>query len=310
MKNKILKIILIVGVLFFIVVGGVLTFIIYSLPSAHHISEAMTAPQKKMSQLNSQQNDVNTSADQTFSDQRPSAVESSTDSSIPTAKKETYGRQGLDNLIDPDIPLSDFCQSLKNSKSGSLNTAEFNSQFKKSVDDSAADPRIQAAKPLFRTIFREPKMRELILDAQTAVENKDENFWQKAAFYSKAVLAFQALISNKAELEAVSDRSYLFFKMNELISKKPELISDQRIQNFCTQTEDAFNTNQEVQFDQEKKNFERVLSEVGVGFAEINYNPNYKTAFDFSMQGQSMQLNGGWLEELFSKIENKPQTPQ
>ena len=53
-------------------------------------------------------------------------------------------------------------------------------------------------------------MKDLILEVKSAVENKEENFWQKAAFYSRAALAFQAMVNNKPELEAVSDRSYLF----------------------------------------------------------------------------------------------------
>ena len=95
--------------------------------------------------------------------------------------------------------------------------------------------------------------------------------------------------------------------MNELVSKRPELLNDDRLLKFCNETENAFNTNQPVEFDQEKKNFERILSELNATAADAKYDPNYKTKFDIVYDGKSLQLNGGWLEEMFP---NKPTDPQ
>lgn len=307
MKNKILKTLLVLGVLFFITVGGVLAFIVYSLPSTKKISEALSGASASSAQT---QSSAQLSSDISQMDKSNFTAESN-DSTIPTQAesadaKSSLDRKGLDNLIDPTVPLSDFCQSLRNSKSGAMNPAEFNEGFKKSVETknrgTESDPRIQALKPLLRTIFREPQMQELITEAASAVENKEENFWQKAAFYSKAAMAFKAMLANKDELNAVGDRSYLFFKMSELMAKRPELIADQRLQKFCVDTEIAFNTNQPVQFDQEKKNFERILDEVGVSASDIKYNPDYKSNFDIDFDGKSLQLNGGWLEELIAQL--------
>ncbi len=41
MKNKIFKIIIVLGLLFFIIIGGILTFIIYALPSTKTIGQAV-----------------------------------------------------------------------------------------------------------------------------------------------------------------------------------------------------------------------------------------------------------------------------
>ncbi len=301
MKNKILKTLLVLGVLFFVIVGGILTFIVYSLPSTKKISEAVTG--RSESSENSQIPNLaqSNSSDQTAWTDSEAVIESMDSTAVTPGQpkgKSNLDRKGIDNLIDPNRPLSDFCVSLKNAKPNGMNPSEFNTQFKNSVEGIELDPRIQAFKPLLRTIFREPKMQELISEATSAVENKQENFWQKAAFYSKAALAFQAMIANKAELNAVGDRSYLFFKMTELVAKKPELVNDQRLQKFCADTESAFNTNQPVEFDQEKKNFERIMDEVGVSTDDIKYDPNYKSNFDIHFDGKSLQIDGGWLEEL------------
>lgn len=304
MKNKILKTLLVLGVLFFITVGAVLSFIVYSLPSTKKISQAFTGRSDSSEKSLPQISTISNSSDQTAGDGSEAVLESSDSTTVSEEPrgKSSLDRKGIDNLIDPNRPLSDFCGSLKNAKqnvnSNGMSPSEFNTQFKNSVEGFDLDPRIQAFKPLLRTIFREPKMQELITEATNAVEKKEENFWQKAAFYSKAAMAFQAMIANKAELNAVGDRSYLFFKMTELVAKKPELLNDQRIQKFCADTESAFNTNQPVQFDQEKKNFERIMDEVGVRSEDIKYDPNYKSNFDVNFDGKSLQIDGGWLEEL------------
>jgi hypothetical protein len=304
MKNKILKTLLVLGVLFFIIVGGVLAVIVYSLPSTKKISQAFTGRSDSSEKSLPQISTISNSSDQTAGDGSEAVLESSDSTTVSEEPKgkSSLDRKGIDNLIDPNRPLSDFCGSLKNAKqnvnSNGMSPSEFNTQFKNSVEGFDLDPRIQAFKPLLRTIFREPKMQELITEATNAVEKKEENFWQKAAFYSKAAMAFQAMIANKAELNAVGDRSYLFFKMTELVAKKPELLNDQRIQKFCADTESAFNTNQPVQFDQEKKNFERIMDEVGVRSEDIKYDPNYKSNFDVNFDGKSLQIDGGWLEEL------------
>lgn len=301
MKNKILKTLLVLGVLFFIIVGGVLAFIVYSLPSTKKISEAVTGRSESSEKFPTQISTKSNSSDTTEWVESDAVIDSTDSTATAQGQpkgKSSLDRKGIDNLIDPNRPLSDFCVSLKNAKPNGMNPSEFNTQFKNSVEGFDLDPRIQAFKPLLRTIFREPKMQQLISEATSAVENKEENFWQKAAFYSKAAMAFQAMIANKDELNAVGDRSYLFFKMTELVARKPELVNDQRIQKFCTDTESAFNTNQPVEFDQEKKNFERIMDEVGVRSEDIKYDPNYKSNFDVNFDGKSLQIDGGWLEEL------------
>ena len=78
-------------------------------------------------------------------------------------------------------------------------------------------------------------------------------------------------------------------------------MADERLKKFCEDTETAFNTNVPVQFDQEKKNFERLLSEVGIDSASIGYDPNYKTEFAVVMGESNLHLTGGWLQEVFTK---------
>jgi hypothetical protein len=300
MKNKILKTILALGVLFFVCVGGILAFIIYSLPSAKSIGQAVGGKPTTQVQIEKPET-VSTNSN---TENQIESPDQSAPVGTQTQKNETqHDTQKLNSndigfLTDPNIPLSDFCQHLKNAKNRQMTAAEFNTEFQKSFEGGDSDPRIQSMLPLMRTIFREPKMQDLIFDAQAAVENQDENFWQKAAFYTKAALAFQALLANKSELEAVSDRSYLFFKMNSLVASRPELMNDGRIQTFCEDTENAFNTNQPVQFENEKKNFERLMAELDIQPSDIGYDSNYKTKLEFVRDDKSIQLKGGWIEEL------------
>ena len=40
------------------------------------------------------------------------------------------------------------------------------------------------------------------------------------------------------------------------------------------------------------------MDEVGVRSEDIKYDPNYKSNFDVNFDGKSLQIDGGWLEEL------------
>lgn len=303
MKNKIFKIIIVLGLLFFIIIGGMLTFIMYALPSTKTIGQAVGG--QKTAQAEQIQNSDIQSGDQTEMFGPVSNDSTSADVSKSEEKNtvDQLNRDLMSDLMDADRPLSNFCISLKNAKSGRLSSSDLSSGFVKGIDPDTADPRIQAMKPLLRSVFRQQTMKELILEAEAAIQNKEENFWQKAAFYSKAAMAFRDLVANKSELEAVSDRSYLFIKINELVAKRPDLLNDDRLQKFCNDTENALNTNDPVQFEQEKKNFERILTEMNVAPTEIKYDSNYKTKLDAVYDGMSMRLEGGWLEEVFP---NKP----
>ena len=203
MKNKILKTLLVLGVLFFVIVGGILTFIVYSLPSTKKISEAVTG--RSESSENSQIPSLaqSNSSDQTAWTDSEAVIESMDSTAVTPGQpkgKSNLDRKGIDNLIDPNRPLSDFCVSLKNAKPNGMNPSEFNTQFKNSVEGIELDPRIQAFKPLLRTIFREPKMQELISEATSAVENKQENFWQNGTKIQRRRPRWSGLCHGSAEL--------------------------------------------------------------------------------------------------------------
>lgn len=301
-KSKlIIKVLLVFAAVVIVLAAGAVAFIVYHLPSRNVLSSAILNPSK-----GSNIAPVNDTAVTTQSIPEPPPVlnPNAPPSSATTQVTQTSAlnsRAGLDDLINPNKPISNFCSSLKNARVGAMTPQETNQAFQLSLDEATADPRAQAIKPLFRYILRIPQMQDLIneVNAAAVAGQAEESFTDKAAFYAKVVAAFAAMNTHKSDFEAIADRSYLYYNLNKAVASKPELVADERVKKFCDDTENAFNTNQAVEFEQEKKNFERLLAELNIDQKAIGYDPNYKTTFEIKRDSQSLRLDGGWIEEAF-----------
>lgn len=304
--NLILKVLLICAAVVVFSIAGFIAFILYHLPSGNQLSAAILKPGQRanIAAVNDSMTVTSATAEPPpVTGTQPPAVAAPPAPASPTTTVQTLNsRAGLDDLVNPSKPLSNFCSSLKNAKTGKMNTQEVNRAFQLSLDEATADPRAQALKPVFRYILRLPAFQDLIATVNAASTKQEvESLMEKAAFYSKVVAAAAAMRAHKEDFEAISDRSYLFYKLNEVVAQRPEALADERLKKFCDDTESAFNNNVPVQFDQEKKNFERLLSELNVEPSSIGYNPDYKTNFDIQLGEKNLTLKGGWLEESFAK---------
>lgn len=302
-SRVIFKVLLIVAAVVVFSVAGFIAFIFYHLPAANQLSAGILNQSKKAHMASTSP----ASPEATGAMEPPPPVVNDPNNPPPVTQEvkehkiQTFNsRAGLDDFINPNKPLSNFCSSLKNAKAGKMDPQETGRAFQASLDEATADPRAQSLKPLFRYILRMPELQELISVAEKAAGQAEEGFAEKAEFYGKAVSAFIAMRAHKQDFEAIADRSYLFYKLNSVVAQKPELLADERLKKFCEDTESAFNNNVPVQFDQEKKNFERLLSEVGVDSSSIGYDPNYKTEFSIVMGKSNLNLTGGWLQEAFA----------
>ena len=300
--KKAFKIILVVLTILFFVVTGVIAFFIHSLPSMKSVSQVLTT----QTGAKSTKSDIHlpkpaptsslVTSSETHSATLSSAERTTENHSNSTDSK--ISQEGLESLTDPKTPLVDFCRHLSLAKSGSMEPAEFNKAFNDSLSGQSFDPRIQAMKPLLKSIFRQPKLQDLIYEAQRATENGEDTFWQKAAFYSKAAVAFQEMLSHKKNFETIGDRTYLLLKLNDLVAKHPQLATDPRVLQYCEVSEVSLNQSANFSYDIEKSNLLRLLAETGSSPQEIGFNPQYQTVFDIQFDGKSLQLKGGWLEEL------------
>lgn len=304
-SRVILKVLLIFAVVVVFSVAGFIAFIFYHLPAANQLSAGILNQSKKAHMAATTPASPEVAAG-TMEPPPPVVNDPNNPPPVTQEVKEhkiqTFNsRAGLDDLMNPNKPLSNFCSSLKNAKAGKMDTQETNRAFQASLDEATADPRAQSLKPLFRYILRMPELQDLIAVAEKAAGQAEEGFTEKAEFYGKAVSAFMAMRAHKQDFEAIADRSYLFYKLNSVVAQKPELLADERLKKFCEDTESAFNNNVPVQFDQEKKNFERLLSEVGIDSSSIGYDPNYKTEFAIVMGKSNLNLTGGWLQEAFAR---------
>ena len=221
----------------------------------------------------------------------------------PAVTNHQITKKTIEDLTSTNQPLSDFCKSLSKAKAGSIPEAELNEAF----DSAQSDPRIQATKPLIRYISRLPKMHDLVTDLKQAADRSDDSFVEKAQFYASAYAAFSDVKEHRTDIESILDRSYLFLGLNNLVAKKPELLNDLRVQNFCATTEQLFNEGSPVDFQSEKNHFLSLLQDSGVKPNEIDFNPDYKSNILFNFDGKALSFTGGWLDDLVSPSEPQPE---
>lgn len=295
--NKFFKTIVIGSLVVVAVVFLLIGFAFYKLPSAQSISKVVkqSMPKPPLSGDSSAEPKVAPSASSVAAAAVDNKDDSDDDEDAETAE---LNEKVFRDLTAPENPLSNFCGSLKNAKTGVFSEQSFNQAFLDSIEPDKQDPRIQAAKPLFRYILRLPKMNQFVAEVEAAVEKDDQGILDKAQFYASAYSAFSEMKEHQVDLESVLDRGYLFIGLNNLIAKKPELVNDPKVQSFCNNTENLFNQSSPVDFDREKKDFLSLLHDSGVQPNDISFNPNYKTKVDLNLDGKALTLQGGWLEDI------------
>lgn len=316
-KKKILKIIgYSLGTLFvlFIALIGV---IFYHLPSAKEIGEYFKKEIPKIDQPRMQEQVLESA--ESFSES-VAALSTGDESQVvepaqPARSRSNVSSETLRKFLDPETPVSEFCNKLGNASSGPMKVfaAQTDEERNQLEEKDFSDLRLEAIMPLVKNVIEKPEMKKLVtmlvqtegLDESQKQVLEEEGILSKAQFYAQGFLAYRELKSNIEEHEAVVDRTYLFYKLNDLIALKPDLKDDQRVLKFCEDSERLFNTRTPVQFENEKQTFERLMAEVGIDQQQIKYNPDYKTKLSVGSTGNSLNIGGGWLNELVpDKVKN------
>lgn len=285
------------GVLIFVVIGGV-AFLIHSLPSTKSISEVFHKKEVILQKSNLNLNKSDSLAE------KPEARAISEDLSLsdpaPVEEKDLILKENvLQSLLNPEEPLSDFCRHLSRSSSELIPNQEMNQAFLTSENSEEKDPRVQALKPILKYFFQQPEIIDFIQQAQSLQAQEGSEFWNKAAFYTQALSVFNKVLENKTKLEGVADQSYLLLKMNDLVAKKPELLSSPLLTQYCAGVENKLNQNGVTDFHKDKQDFLSLLDQLRVSPQEIGFDPEYQTRFDLKFDGESILLEGGWVDERF-----------
>lgn len=303
MGKKIFKVVGITAGILFLLFLILVVVVFYNLPSARDINKFFKkSPQHIVESQAQSESTIHQIPQQTSPVAQPDGV-------TTTDKEQTHNMNGkqLKSFLDESTPVSEFCHKLNKAKSGPIRIFEdSHKNLEELKSEEYSDLRLDALQPLAKTILQKPAMQKLVttilelehLDKNQIQDLEEEGIFSKAYFYAQAFQAFNELKSNLNEYEDVVDRSYLFLKLNDLIALKPDLQNDQRVQKFCEDTEYLFNSHKPVEFENEKKNFERLIGELGVEPQQIKYNPDYKTTLNVNYSKNSLQMSGGWLTDL------------
>lgn len=309
MGKKIFKIVGYSLGVFFLLLFILVGVIFYHLPSAQEIGNFFKKeiPPINQPQIKNQNSAVGSASDVT----NEQATEEHNNSDVNQERKiinKNLSTAELKKFLDKDTPVSDFCDKLSFARSGPMKvfSVQNDQEAKKLSDEDMSDLRIDAIMPLAKMILKKPEMQKLtamILQSENLNEEQkqelaSQGILDKAHFYAQIYSTYVELKNNLKEYESVVDRTYLFYKLNDLIALKPDLQNDERVQKFCDENEYLFNSYTPVEFDHEKASFERLISELGVSQEQIKYDPNYKTSLDIKFSANSLQMSGGWLNEV------------
>lgn len=304
--KKFLKILGVVAATLAVVLVIILVLIIRALPSPSEIGRYMKPSTVKSALKKPDPAQAEKAAE-------TAAAETAKEESAPAATSETtkkYSIKGdteeekkiLDDILNPNQPLSQFCNYLRNapqSNTKGYTFTEFGQKFKDSVMSEDKDPIIQAIKPTLRFVMQLPQMKEMIRQAQEAADKGEtDSLMQKAAFYKQALGAYTELLSHKVEAEEVMDRSYQMMIMAKVIAEKPQLLSDNRVDDYCRSIESAINSKTKVSWSEEQNEFSKFLEETGVDPKSVGYDPNYKTKLDTTYGPAGLNMKGGWIDSV------------
>jgi hypothetical protein len=329
-KTKTAKILKILGIVFGIGVFfiiAILAIIFYNLPTAKQLGGYFKKDKSSQTQSikgHTAQVDAlaaATSGDLKSNDAQPNTSDEIVAEGEPDKIKEF---EKLKEFIDEKTPAMAFCNKLSQAKTGPLQAlsekthkeiknvdgtkTQVNSTF--DTEELGDDLRLEAIKPFFKTVLRQPEMQRLISmviqddEFRNATAEEKEGMFSKALFYKQAYSAYAEMKENLPEYESIVDRSYLMYKLNDLMVLKPELQTDPRIMKFCEESEQQSNAYAPVDFASEKQVFERLIQELNIDPKALRYDPNYKTTLKLDFSGNNLQIGGGWLNELM------PQAPE
>ncbi len=318
-KTKSLKFFKILGIIFglglsmLIIVLGV---IFYNLPSAQQLGSYFKKEKTVKTKIAEEKlEQVTVSTDQTAAVLSDQPINDYKDTSNLKQIDHAQELEKLKEFLDDKTPAISFCGKLNFARTGpieGLNPSNLKNE-KSGTSRGEIDPddlsrsddlRLEAIKPFFKTVLKQPQMLKLITMVISDEEfrngsNVDQaGLFDKALFYKQAYSAFSEMKQNLPNYESIVDRSYLMYKLNDLIAFKPDLQNDPRITKFCEESEQQFNIQAPVEFDKEKQVFERLVQELGVDPQAIGYDPHYKTKLDLDFSGNNLQISGGWLNEL------------
>lgn len=323
-KSKTAKILKILGIIFgvgFFLVVALVAIIFYNLPTAQQLGGYFKKDKSSQTQP------LKNSTSQTASLAAPTSGDIASNESLSNTSDEAIADEESDKMkefeklkefIDEKTPAMAFCNKLNQAKTGPLQAltekthkeitnadgtkTQVNSTF--DTKELGDDLRLEAIKPFFKTVLRQPEMQRLISmviqddEFRKATAEEKEGMFSKALFYKQAYSAYAEMKENLPEYESIVDRSYLMYKLNDLMVLKPELQTDPRIMKFCEESEQQSNAYTPVDFVSEKQVFERLIQELNVDPKALKYDPNYKTTLKLDFSGNNLQIGGGWLNEL------------
>ncbi len=271
-------------------------WIFWKLPSPQELGKTITPSTAKES-LATRTHTVTATVTSTSTS---TATPAPTDKAPLSEEQKARNERMIENLLDERHPLASFCDNLQRVDPATSLTVDpkmIGRRMEESFEKS--DPLLEAMKPTFRFILRQPRFREVMESLREAARTRQEGgLLDKANFYRQVYGAYEEMVANRAQQEELMDRTYRMFILARVVQQRPDLLTSQGTRGLCQNLEARINQSQAGNAEAERREFQQFMESSGVDPRAVGYDPNYKTNLRFVIADKSLTFQGGWIEEI------------
>ncbi len=224
---------------------------------------------------------------------------------VAKAKQAAINDYFMNRYLDGQSPEVDVCNHLKYAPDPTLEDKSIFGEtlYQVAVREKPGDPYLEGfLAPVSYAVGR-PKMKELIQTVRGATDSGDQGILKKAAFYSQVALAAADLLSNRAEIERISDHAYDLLILTRALKANPRMIDDPASRDLCERIQARINIKPEGSTDEEKAELSQFLERAGVTPAQVDFDPKYRSKITIESGKNGIRLRIPWMEKYLGAPE-------
>ena len=208
---------------------------------------------------------------------------------VKNADKIDIDKDIFKQLLDEEFSDIRVCENLG---SGS-EKIDSNTMGLALLDLRRIDPTIESFRIPMKYVFQSEPVRELLQEVQGLEEMSEPDktkFLEKTNFYYKASLKLYDFYRHKKEYEAMADRAFHLYVINQMTLKNPDLKNNNHVMDFCKSLESSIGSKNNVDIDTERAAVLKLIEYYGFKPEDLGFNPKVKTKFNVELKNRSLSF--------------------
>jgi hypothetical protein len=277
---KFIKCSLLAAAGFFIVA---LLFTLSKLPSPGEIQQALNkddageASQGKRLVPNPEKRSISSNP-QDQNQPHPKSSESA-QSNQPQNDLQAKGRTLLRKLMDQPPSELRVCDKLANAP-GTRPPKGIEEAMGAALNEGAEEnPYIESLQAPLGFMLQRPAVKNVFEEIFSLPQEKDrpEGFLEKIGFYGRLAAATADLVANRGTFEMISDRAYHLYILSRLVNKRPDLLGNPLMRDFCQHVQSNIADPDEESFAEERQALLELIEDSNLEPKDLDFDPQART---------------------------------